>query len=35
MGRGYTLSGVMPQVLVLLGFAVVFSAAAVAAFRYE
>ncbi len=35
MSRGYTLSGVMPQVLVLLGFAVVFSAAAVAAFRYE
>jgi len=35
MSRGYSLSGVMPQVLVLLGFAVVFSAAAVAAFRYE
>ena len=35
MSRGYTLSGVIPQVLVLLGFAVVFSAAAVAAFRYE
>lgn len=35
MSRGYSLAGVMPQVLVLLGFAVGFSAAAVAAFRYE
>ena len=35
VSRGYSLAGVMPQVLVLLGFAVVFSAAAVAAFRYE
>ncbi len=35
MSRGYSLAGVMPQVLVLIGFAVGFSAAAVAAFRYE
>ena len=33
--RGYSMAGVMPQVLVLLGFAVVFSIAAAAAFRYE
>jgi len=35
VSRGYALSGVMPQVLVLLGFALGFSIAAVAAFRYE
>ena len=35
VSRGYSLAGVTPQVLVLFGFAVVFSTAAVAAFRYE
>lgn len=35
VGRGYSLAGVAPQVLVLLAFAVGFSIAAVAAFRYE
>ena len=35
VSRGYSLAGVAPQVLVLFGFAVVFSIAAVAAFRYE
>jgi ABC-2 type transport system permease protein len=35
VSRGYTLQGVAPQILVLLGFALVFSVAAVAAFRYE
>jgi hypothetical protein len=33
--RGYALAGVAPQALVLLVFALLFSAAAVAAFRYE
>lgn len=35
VSRGYTLAGVAPQILVLLGFALVFSIAAAAAFRYE
>jgi ABC-2 type transport system permease protein len=33
--RGYSLAGIAPQILMLLLFAAVFSAAAVAAFRYE
>jgi ABC-2 type transport system permease protein len=35
VSRGYGLAGVMPQVGVLGAFALIFSAAAVAAFRYE
>jgi ABC-type multidrug transport system permease subunit len=35
VSRGYTLAGVAPAILVLLGFALVFSTGAVAAFWYE
>jgi ABC-type multidrug transport system permease subunit len=35
ISRGYPVAGVLPQVFVLFGFAAVFCAAAVAAFRNQ